>query len=128
MCTLTPLDCKTICAVQREKDSAVKRVTFNDSVDYGTTMAYSTIYGTLPKLVVATAAGTMKAVSNTADHYTGKSAEIMRARIKAHAPDLLQSRRRRHFILRAFLSRASQRAGTTGKKGPYHRQIFCHLG
>lgn len=124
-CTLTPLDCKQICAVKREQDSAVKRVTLNDTVDYGTTMAYSTIYGTLPKLVVATAAGTMKAVSNTADHYTGKSAEIMRARIIAHALDLLQSRRRRNYILRAFLSRASQRAGITGnKQGPTAGKYF----
>ena len=112
-----------LCALKREQDSAVKRVTINDTVDYG-----PTIYGTLPKLVVATAAGNMKAVSNTADHYTGKTAEVMRARIKAHAPDLLQSRRRRYVILRAFLSRTSQRAGITGNKGPYHRQIICHLG
>ena len=63
----------------------MKRVTFNDTIDYGTTMAYSTNDGTLPELVVATAAGTMKAVSTTADRHTGKSAEVMRARIKAHA-------------------------------------------
>ena len=117
-----------LCALKREKDSALKRVTFNDTIDYGTTMAYSTSYGTLPKLVVATAAGTMKAVSTTADHYTEKSAEVMRARIKAHAPDLLQSRQRRHFISRAFLSRASQRTGITGqKKGPATGKSFVIL-
>ena len=111
-----------MCALKREQDSAVKRVTFNDTIDHGTTMAYSTIYGTPPTLVVAAAAGTMKAVSTTADHYTGQNAEVMRARIKAHAPDLLQSRQRRHFMLREFLPRAGQRAGITGNKGPYHRQ------
>ena len=61
-----------MCALKRDQDCAVKRVTFIDTIYYDTTMAYSTIHGTLPKLVVATAAGTMKAVSTTADHYTGQ--------------------------------------------------------
>ena len=59
---------KHICALEREQEGAVRRVTFNDEINYGTTMAYSTIYGTLPKLDVATATGTMKAVSTSADH------------------------------------------------------------
>ena len=64
----TTLDDKHTCALQ---GGAVKRVTFDDDVDFGTTMAYSTAYGTLAKLVVATATGTMKSVSALADHYTG---------------------------------------------------------
>ena len=70
---------------------------------------------------------TMKAVSTTADHYTGKNAEVMRARIKAHAPDILQSRQRRSFILRAFVSRASQRAGITETMGPTTGKHFVIL-
>ena len=42
----------------------------------------------------------------------------MRARIKAHAPRLVHSHQRRKLILRAFHSRAGQRAGTAGKRGP----------
>ena len=46
----------------------MKRVTFNDAIDYGTTtMADSTMYGTLPALVVGTGNGAMKAVSTMAD-------------------------------------------------------------
>ena len=62
-----------IYALKRGHDSAVRRVAFNDNIDYGITLAHSTVYGTLPKLVVATATGTMKVVSTTADHYTGKA-------------------------------------------------------
>ena len=94
----------------------MKRVTFNDDIDYCTTMAYSTIYGTVPKLVVATATGTMEVVSTLADHYTGKSAEVMRAYQSACAHLVVQARRNRRCILRAFLVRASQRAGTAGNK------------
>ena len=77
----TPLDDKhgtltvsnqNICAMKREQASAVRRVTFSDTVDYGTTVAYSTIYGVSPTLVVATANGTIKSVSAMADHDTGK--------------------------------------------------------
>ena len=63
-----PLDGKHICAVQREQKGAVQRetkdVNFNVVVDYGTTIAYSTVYGT----VVATAAGTMITTSTLANH------------------------------------------------------------
>ena len=107
---------KNMCATKREQDGAVRRVTFNDTIDYGTTVAYSTTNGAPPKLVVATANGTTKSISATADHYTGKRAEVMRARIKAHAPKRFHPHRRRTFILQAFLSRAGQRAG--GKRGP----------
>ena len=69
----TSRDGKHICAPKRERGGAVKRVTFKDQIDYGTTMAYSAIYGTLPKLVVATTNGTMTVVSTLADIYTGKT-------------------------------------------------------
>ena len=69
----TSLDGKHICALKREREGAVKRVIFIDQIDDGTTMAYSTTYGTLPKLVVATANGTMQAVSTLANHYTGQT-------------------------------------------------------
>ena len=69
----TSLDGRHLCALKRKQEGAVKRVAFNDAIDYGTTMAYSTIYGTSPKLVVATANGTMKSVSAMADHYTKKA-------------------------------------------------------
>ena len=105
----------------------MRRVAFNDVIDYGTTKAYSTIYDTLPKNVVATSNGTMKLVSHMADHYTGKNAEIMRARIKAHAPQLFHSHQRRKLILQAFLNRASQRAGTVGKRGPTTGKGFTVL-
>ena len=68
----TTLDDKHICAMQREQKGAVRRVTFNDEIDYGTTIAYSTVYGNLPKRVVATTTGTMKTVSTLADHCTGQ--------------------------------------------------------
>ena len=68
--------------MQRES----KAVAVHDVVDYGTTIAYSTVCGTLPTLVVATATDTIKTVSTLADHYTGNNAEVMRARIKAYAP------------------------------------------
>ena len=42
----------------------------------------------------------------------------LRARIKAHAPTLFNSHQRRSFILRAFRSRAGQRAGSAKKRGP----------
>ena len=42
----------------------------------------------------------------------------MRARIKAHAPQLFQSHQRRSLILQAFQSRGGQRAGTAEKRGP----------
>ena len=80
------LDDKHICALQR---GAVKRVTLNNDIDYGITMAYSTTCGTLPPLVVATANGTMKAVLTLADHYTGKNAEVMRAHKNACAQTVL---------------------------------------
>ena len=57
----------------------MRHVAFNDVIDHGTTVAYSTIYDTFPKRVMATSNGTMKMVSDMADHYTGKSAEVMRA-------------------------------------------------
>ena len=65
-------------AETRTRD-AMRRVASNDVIDYGTTVAYSTIYGASLKLVVATSHGAMKLVSAMADHYTGKSAEVMRA-------------------------------------------------
>ena len=67
--------------------------------------------------MVATAAGTMKNASAMADHCTGKTEEAMRARMKAHAPQLVHSNQRRRFISRAIISRAGQRAGSTGTKG-----------
>ena len=60
--------------MKREHGGAVRRVAFNDVVVYGTTVAYSTIYGTSPTLVVATSNGTMKPVSAMADHYTRNKA------------------------------------------------------
>ena len=36
----TSLDDKNICALKREQEGAVRRVTLNDEIDYGTTMAY----------------------------------------------------------------------------------------
>ena len=57
----------------------MRRVALNDVIDHGTTVAYSTIFDTLPTRVMATSNGTMKMVSDMADHYTGKSAEVMRA-------------------------------------------------
>ena len=63
--------------MQREHKGAVQRetkaVTFADVVDDGTTIACSAVYDTLPTVVVATAAGTMKTMSTVAAHYTGKS-------------------------------------------------------
>ena len=49
----------------------MRRVAFNDVIDDGTIVAYSTIYDTLPKRVVATSNGTMEMVSEMAGHYTG---------------------------------------------------------
>ena len=50
----TLLVSKPICALKREHGGAVRRVAFNDVIDYGTTMANSNIYDTLPTRVVAT--------------------------------------------------------------------------
>ena len=52
----------------------------------------------------------------------------MRARITTHAPNIFHSHQRRRLILRALLSRASQRAGTTGKQnGPTTGKGFVML-
>ena len=89
---------KQLCALKSENGGAMRRVAFNDVIDHGTTVAYSTIYDTLPKRVVATSNGIMKMVSDMADHYTGKNAEVMRAHIKARAPQLVHSHQRRRVI------------------------------
>ena len=73
---------KQLCALKRDNGGAMRRVAFNDVIDHGTTVVYSTIYGTLQKRGVATSNGTMEMVSDMADHYTGKNAEMMRASIK----------------------------------------------
>ena len=87
------LDGEHIRAVQRKHKGAVQRetetVTFNGAIDYGSTIVYSAVHSTLPALVVATSAGTMKSGSAMADHYTSDTSEVMRARIKAHAPTLV---------------------------------------
>ena len=70
---------KQLCALKRENGGAMKRFACNGVIGHGTTVAYSNIYDTLPTRVVATSNGTMKMVSDMADHYTGKSAEVMRA-------------------------------------------------
>ena len=70
---------KQLCALKHEHGGAMRLVAFHDVIDHGTTVAYSTIYDTLPKRVVATSNGTITMVSYMADHYTGKSAEVMRA-------------------------------------------------
>ena len=102
-------------------------MTFNDAIDYGTTLAYSAIFGASPKHVVATANGTIKPISAMADHYTGKRAEVMRAH-KGACDKLVHPHRRRTRILQAVLSRAGQRAGAAGTKRPYHTQSLCYLG
>ena len=81
------------CAVQRAHEQGAiqretKAVAFDNVVDDGTTIAHSAVYGTLPTFVVTTPAGTTKAVSAMDDHYTTNTSEVMRARIKAHAPKL----------------------------------------
>ena len=50
---------RQICALKREHGGAVRRVAFNDVIGYGTAVAHSAIYDTLPKRVVGTSNGTM---------------------------------------------------------------------
>ena len=95
---------------------AVTRVTFNDEIDCGTSMAYSTVYGTLPKLVVATATWHREKRGGAASaHHSSCTQAFSLSPTQA-------------IYLRAFLSRASQRAGSTGKKGPTTGRGFRHVG
>ena len=51
----------------------------------------------------------------------------MRARITAHAPHQFHSHQGRRVVLRAIVSRAGQRAGSTGNTGPTTGKGFTML-
>ena len=62
-----------------------KSVTFNEDINtHHDVTAYSEVYGSLPYTLFATATG-WKKVGPRANPYTGKSSEVMAARLAARA-------------------------------------------
>ena len=77
------------------------KVSFNDEPVCHAVLAYSEIYGALPFNLFATSSG-WKTVGPRANPYTGKSSEVMAARLAARSRHICQERisQHRHVTIR----------------------------